>query len=211
MPAPRSERAGILNDFLASTQIFSTAMTELLDEQIRSVLGKQFTLSQLKLLKMVARTNAGTISEIASFLSVSNAAASKAVDRLVRRGLIRRKEKEEDRRAISLSLTAEGTQTLEQFEEVLYETLEGLFKRFTPDDLVSVGNLLDKLSTDLVDAGARPGELCFRCGIYFRDKCLLRSGSKRTCYYHLHDGASLPSYRDADASGLDGGAGNSQS
>ena len=139
---------------------------------------------------MVARTNAGTISEIASFLSVSNAAASKAVDRLVRRGLIQRKEKEDDRRAIMLSLTSDGTSTLEQFERILYETLDGLFKRFTAEELSAAGNLLDKLSTDLVDAGARPGELCFRCGIYFREKCLLRNVSKRTCYYHLHSGSS---------------------
>lgn len=186
MTAPRSERSDVLNDFLASTQIFSTAMTELLDHQIRSVLGKQYTLPQLKLLKMVARTNAGTISEIASFLSVSNAAASKAVDRLVRRGLMQRREKEDDRRAITLSLTPDGKRTLQQFEDILYETLDGLFHRFTPEDLASAGKLLDMLSTDLVEAGARPDELCFRCGIYFRDKCLLRSTSKRTCYYHLH-------------------------
>ena len=197
-----------MNDFLASTQIFSTAMTELLDEQIRSVLGKQFTLSQLKLLKMVARTNAGTISEIASFLSVSNAAASKAVDRLVRRGLSQRREKQDDRRAITLSLTAEGAKTLERFENILYETLDGLFQRFTPEDLAAAGNLLDKLSTDLVDAGARPGELCFRCGIYFREKCLLRNATKRTCYYHLHSGGRRPNYREGDTSTFDGGTGN---
>lgn len=185
MPAPRSERTDVLNDFLASTQIFSSAITELMDEQIRSVLGKQYTLSQLKLLKMVARTNAGTVTEIAAFLSVSNAAASKAVDRLVRRGLIRRQEKEEDRRAITLSLTDEGNKTLDRFEEILYSTLDGLFERFTPDELAVAGSLLDKLSADLVDAGTRPGELCFRCGIYFREKCLLRNASKRTCYYHL--------------------------
>jgi MarR family transcriptional regulator for hemolysin len=186
MPAPRSERAEILNDFLASTQIFSTAMTELMDEQIRAVLGKQFTLSQLKLLKMVARTNTGTISEVAAFMGVSNAAASKAVDRLVRRGLIQRKEKEEDRRAISLSLSESGHHVLEMYDEAQYKTLDGLFRRFTPQDLVAAGELLDRLSTDLVDAGARPDELCFRCGIYFRDKCLLRNVNKRVCYYHLH-------------------------
>lgn len=208
MPTPRSERADILNDFLASTQIFSTSMTELLDEQIRSVLGKQFTLSQLKLLKMVARTNAGTISEIASFLSVSNAAASKAVDRLVRRGLIQRREKEDDRRAITLSLTSEGTRTLERFEDILYETLDGLFERFTPEDFAAAGNLLDKLSTDLVEAGARPGELCFRCGIYFREKCLLRNASKRTCYYHLHSSNHRSKHREDNTSGFDGGTSN---
>lgn len=202
MPAPRTERADILNDFLASTQIFSTAMRELMDEQIRSVLGRQFTLSQLKLLKMVARTNAGTISEIASFLSVSNAAASKAIDRLVRKGLVRRQEREEDRRAIKLSLTPEGAKILERFEDILYETLDGLFQRFTQEDLTAVGNLLDRLSADLVDAGARTSDLCFRCGIYFREKCLLRNLSKRKCYYHLHATNGEGEYGGGDSHGI---------
>ena len=187
MAAPRTERADILNDFLASTQIFSTAMTELMGEQVRSVLGKHFTLSQLKLLKMIVRTNTGTISEVAAFLSVSNAAASKAVDRLVRRGLIQRKEKENDRRAIELSLSDEGKRTLARYEEILYKTLDGLFQKFSPEELESAGNLLDRLSADLVDVGARPDELCFRCGIYFREKCLLRNAKKRVCYYHLRE------------------------
>lgn len=186
MAAPGMERAEILNDFLASTQIFSTVMTELMDEQIREVLGKNYTLSQLKLLKMVARTNTSTISEVAAFLGVSNAAASKAVDRLVRRGLIQRKEKEEDRRAINLSLSQEGHSVLERYEEAQYKTLDGLFRHFAPQDLVKAGDLLDRLSADLVDIGARPDELCFRCGIYFRERCLLRNVHKRVCYYHLH-------------------------
>jgi DNA-binding MarR family transcriptional regulator len=161
-------------------------MSELMDEQIRKVLGKNYTLSQLKLLKMVARTNTGTISEVAAFLGVSNAAASKAVDRLVRRGLVGRKEKAEDRRAISLSLTEDGYDVLERYEEAQNNTLDGLFRKFSPQDLVAAGELLDRLSADLVEIGVRPDQLCFRCGIYFRDKCLLKSAHKRACYYHLH-------------------------
>jgi hypothetical protein len=87
----------------------------------------------------------------------------------------------------------------------LYETLDGLFKRFTPEELTAAGNLLDKLSTDLVDAGARPGELCFRCGIYFREKCLLRNVSKRTCYYHLHTSSRSSRQREGKSGRLDGG------
>ncbi|UCH83157.1 MAG: hypothetical protein JSW50_11910, partial [Candidatus Latescibacterota bacterium] len=38
----------------------------------------------------------------------------------------------------------------------------------------------------IVDLETGPQELCFRCGIYFRDSCLLREVVKRTCYYYLH-------------------------
>jgi hypothetical protein len=135
---------------------------------------------------------------------VSNAAASKAVDRLVRRGLIQRREKEEDRRAISLSLTEAGYQVLERYEETQFKTLDGLFQQFTPQDLAAAGELLDRLSADLVDIGARPDELCFRCGIYFRDKCLLRNANKRVCYYHLHKGRGSKVKNPPDSSGGQG-------
>jgi len=186
MAAPGTERAEIVNDFLASTLIFSTAMTDLIDEQARRVIGKSFTMPQLKLLKLVARTEAGTISDVATFLGVSNAAASKAVDRLVRRGLIERKESENDRRAIRLSLSDDGKRILERYEEIQLKTLDGLFRQFMPQDFIDAGELLDRLSLDLVDTSSRPDQLCFRCGIYFRDKCLLRDATKRTCYHHLH-------------------------
>ena len=186
MAAPGTKRAEIINDFLASTLIFSTAMTDLIDEQARRVIGKSFTMPQLKLLKLVARTEAGTISDVATFLGVSNAAASKAVDRLVRRGLIERKESENDRRAIRLSLSDDGKRILERYEEIQLKTLDGLFRQFMPQDFIDAGELLDRLSLDLVDTSSRPDELCFRCGIYFRDKCLLRDATKRTCYHHLH-------------------------
>ena len=186
MAAPGTKRAEIINDFLASTLIFSTAMTDLIDEQARRVIGKSFTMPQLKLLKLVARTEAGTISDVAAFLGVSNAAASKAVDRLVRRGLIERKESEDDRRAIHLSLSDDGKRILERYEEIQLKTLDGLFRQFMPQNFIDAGELLDRLSLDLVDASSRPDELCFRCGIYFRDKCLLRDATKRTCYHLLH-------------------------
>jgi len=186
MAAPGTKRAEIINDFLASTLIFSTAMTDLIDEQARRVIGKSFTMPQLKLLKLVARTEAGTISDVATFLGVSNAAASKAVDRLVRRGLIERKESENDRRAIRLSLSDDGKRILERYEEIQLKTLDGLFRQFMPQDFIDAGELLDRLSLDLVDTSSRPDQLCFRCGIYFRDKCLLRDATKRTCYHHLH-------------------------
>jgi DNA-binding MarR family transcriptional regulator len=186
MAAPGTKRAEIINDFLASTLIFSTAMTDLIDEQARRVIGKSFTMPQLKLLKLVARTEAGTISDVATFLGVSNAAASKAVDRLVRRGLIERKESADDRRAIHLSLSDDGKRILERYEEIQLKTLDGLFRQFMPQDFIDAGELLDRLSLDLVGASSRPDELCFRCGIYFRDKCLLRDATKRTCYHHLH-------------------------
>jgi len=188
MASPPTDRVEMLNDFVASALIFSTAIKELLDHQIKTAFADRYTVAQLRLLKMVSRTINGTVSDVAAFLGVSNAAASKAVDRIYRRGLVHRNESKRDRRAIQLSLTDEGRNVLDQYEKVLHDTFDGLFESFAPDDFYEAGRFIDRLSADLVNVGARSNEMCFRCGIYFRDKCVLRDVNKRVCYYHLRDG-----------------------
>ena len=180
------ERTKIINDFLASMHIFSSAVDELMEEQLREELGGEVTISQLRLLKLVASTNVESISEVAVFNRVTNAAASKAVDRLVRRGLLQRVESKTDRRVNELSLLPEAKSLLERYEKVQQRVLDGLFRQFMPEDFINTADLLDRLSADIVELETAPPELCFRCGIYFREKCLLRDVVKRTCYYHLH-------------------------
>lgn len=180
------ERAEIINDFLASMQIFSSAMMEFMEQALKRELNEELTVSQYKLLKLVARTEAETISDIASFLNISNAASSKAVDRLVRRDVLQRREDERDRRVMHLSLTPKGKRILDRYEDAQYQTLETLFVHVKPDDFRQTSALLDRLSAALVDDDHGPDDVCFRCGIYFRDRCLLRDQTARTCYYHLH-------------------------
>jgi len=180
-----AERTSIINDFLASMHIFSSAIDELMVVQLHDELGGELTIPQLKLLKLIARTETESITEIATFLGVSNAAASKAVDRLARRGLVERIESTDDRRATRLSVTVQGTFLLKRYEDVQNRVLEGLFRQFMAEDFVETAELLDQLSADLVKEGSGAKELCFRCGIYFRDRCLLRNLHERTCYCNL--------------------------
>jgi len=180
-----AQRTSIINDFLASMHIFSSAIGELMAAQLEDELGGELTIPQLKLLKLVARTETESLSEIAAFLGVSNAAASKAVDRLARRDLVERIESADDRRATWLSLTVKGTFMLKRYEDVQNRVLEGLFRQFMAEDFIETAELLDQLSADLVDRESGPHELCFRCGIYFRERCLLRDLHERTCYCNL--------------------------
>jgi len=54
--------------------------------------GQQLSLSQLKILKLLDLTEAHNIGDVAAFLGVSDAAASKTVDRLARLRYLRRTE-----------------------------------------------------------------------------------------------------------------------
>jgi hypothetical protein len=117
---------------------------------------------------------------------VSNAAASKAVDRLVRRGLVRRTEAAADRRAVELSLTPEGRTLLAQYEAATNQVLKDVFGSLPQDKLQETAAFLDDLSTRMVKEGRTREGICLRCGIHFRDRCLLRQSVGRNCYFHLH-------------------------
>ena len=107
--------AGPIEDFLGSAQVFALALVNVLEARIlREVAGTQLTSPQMKVLKLVAQRV--SIGDIAKVLGVSDPAASKTVDRLVRRKLVRRTESEADRRANQLALTAPGSRIIAEYE-----------------------------------------------------------------------------------------------
>jgi len=67
---------------------------------------------QLEVLTYLSRREYWSVGEIASVLGVSSAAATKAIARLERKGLVKRAENMMDRRCVDVSLTRSGTETL---------------------------------------------------------------------------------------------------
>jgi len=181
------DTSALIQEFLGSAHIFSSTVSDLVEERVlRDVVGGRLTFPQFTVLRLVAMTDAHSIGDVASFLGVSNAAASKAVDRLVRRRLLRRAARKADRRAIQLSLTDHGRRVVEVYEEARTKKMAGLFRRFPAAELQRAAELLDRLSASLVDHGADAEEICLQCGIYFRDRCLVRQLVKRNCFYVRH-------------------------
>lgn len=194
---------GLINDFLGSVRILSATVDEWMEEELKEITDSRVTPSQLKVLKLVARTNARRIGDVADFLAVSNAAASKAVDRLVKRGLLRRAEAESDRRAVELSLTPEGRTLLAQYEAATNQVLKEVFGGLPQEDLRDTAEFLDRLSTKMVQEGRTRDGICLRCGIHFRDRCLLRQSVGRNCYFHLHRDPSLNHHEELATVGED--------
>jgi len=177
----------LINDFLGSAQVFASSVNNVIEERLlRQVGPRQLTFSQFKLLKLLALTDAQTIGDVAAFLGVSNPAASKAVDKLVRQGLLVRSEAQADRRATELSLTESSRRVLAAYDAAKNRKLAGVFRQFSPADLRRTSELLDQLSAGIVDHTAKAEDLCLQCGIYYRKKCLVRQLVRRDCFYHRH-------------------------
>ncbi|MGA2196484.1 MAG: MarR family winged helix-turn-helix transcriptional regulator, partial [Bryobacteraceae bacterium] len=88
-----------------------------------------------------------------------------------------------DRRVMHLCLTPASRRLLAAYETARERKLQAIFVQFPPEELRRASDLLDRLSADIVDHGSNPQELCLKCGIYFREQCLVRQLVPRNCFY----------------------------
>jgi len=90
------------------------------------------TLSQLVSLHCLQFMGTHSISEIATTLRLSPAATSHLVDRLVKAGMVERKEDPEDRRAKMVAITAAGRAFASQVEESRTHEFARVLARLSP-------------------------------------------------------------------------------
>jgi DNA-binding MarR family transcriptional regulator len=180
----RAQSANPIYEFVGSAHLFSSALTEVLQVGLlRQVSGTQLSVSQLKLLQLLSVAETQTIGDLAAFLGVSGAAASKMVEKLVQRGWLSRVEGTKDRRAAQVSLTLKSRRLLADYDQKRREKLAKVFRGYAAGDLRRVARLMDRITAAIVNHSAKPEEICLHCGIYFRGKCLVRDLGGRSCLY----------------------------
>jgi len=184
---PEEVTSELNNEFLSSARVFAWSVREVIERTVlREVAGKNLTFSQLKLLYLVAHTNTLNIGDAATFLGVSPAAASKAVDKLVRRRLLRRAETQEDRRTCRLSLTETSRKLMETYKAARDQRAQSVFSQFSSEELRRTSEVLDRLAGAITSSGADPNAVCMQCEIYFRDVCRFQKYGQRNCFYQHH-------------------------
>lgn len=169
-----------MEELLGSAQVFSAAVNGLLEAQVGRA-GLDLALSQVRMLSLIDRLPSCGIGDLADYMGVSSAAVSRAVDRLVRRGLVTRTTTGSDRRAVDLVITDEGRTAVERFQEAVRDSLGELTGSLESDRVDQAITLLDQLSLVMVQRYADVDESCFRCGLHFREKCVLRRVVGRQC------------------------------
>jgi DNA-binding MarR family transcriptional regulator len=172
----------LIRQVMGASHVFCSSVNELLERTLSEASGEQLAMSQVKLMLLISRPEERfKVTDVAEFLGVTNAAASRAIDRLVQRGLVQRTISETDRRAVDLALTPEAETLLEEFTEVRNRELLRLLGQHPDDKLERAAELLDELSVLLLDPEADVNERCLRCGIHFRAGCVLRDVLGREC------------------------------
>lgn len=179
--------ADLTRGFLSSARVFAQAVRDVFEAAVlREVAGDKLTFPQLKLLYLVAHTDAITIGDAAAFLGVSSPAASKTVEKLVRRRLLRRSDIQGDRRTSQLALTETSRRLLETYEAARNYQAAKVFSQFSAEELRHTSEVLDRLAAGIVSGQADGKAACMQCEIYFRKPCRFADLGKRTCFYRMH-------------------------
>ena len=150
------ERSGTA-DFLAGFDALAQAV-----RRARGTTGRPgdgvLTLSQYGLLEGLAHRRAARVQELAAEAGVAASTATRILDALERRGIVRRTRSSQDRRAVSVSLTRLGEQALQAQEEWLrgrerafYASLPPAEQELAPDLLLRLAVLIDELAAGPAD------------------------------------------------------------
>ena len=183
-----TERLELIHRAMGASNVFCAAVNELLEESLDEASDGSLALSQLRLLLLIAQPeHRFKVRDVADFLGVSSAAASRSIDRLVQKGLIHRSLAEDNRRAVDLDLTAEGRGIIADFLDIRDRRIQRLIVSFSADKLERLAGLLDELTILLLDLEDDRRERCLRCKLHFRRGCLLRDVLGRECVLTRED------------------------
>jgi DNA-binding MarR family transcriptional regulator len=100
-------------------EAFLTASRVLVAVAVRSLAAGdgEITLAQHRALVLLAAQGPLRMADLAELLGVNSSTATRLCDRLQRRGLIRRRQAPEDRRAVRVSLTEHGQRLVQQVNQ----------------------------------------------------------------------------------------------
>lgn len=171
-------------DFLGSAHVFASALTDVMERHVVSEVSRgELTFEQMKVVQLIGKTDRHNVSDVAAFMRVSNAAASKTVDKLVRAKLLRRGEGATDRRATHLHLTPAGSRMLANYDALRLKAIAKIWEEIPPGEIEKLGRTLDRLSARIVDHVTKAGDICLQCGIHLPERCVLHEEAGSLCPY----------------------------
>jgi DNA-binding MarR family transcriptional regulator len=92
-----------------------------------------------------------TLNELADSLYITPSTASRTIEELVRKELVERRQDPDDRRAVSLTLTAQGHALFEALRQHLIERQRGILEQIDPGSRRDVLMALQKLAQAVED------------------------------------------------------------
>ncbi len=129
-----------------------SSMSNLVTQRTVAELG--VTSQQASVLFMVASGKCVLAAELAREYGIDASAVTRLVDRLEKRGLLRRVRSSEDRRAVRLALTPEGETIAARMPAIFTSVTDELSRGFTPEEVGFLKSMLRRLLVNSCEANA---------------------------------------------------------
>lgn len=181
---------------LRNSHIFSSAVREILEQKfLKEASSLPLTLSQFHLLKLMSINGQHQVHEVAEFLGVSPAAASKNIDKLEGLGLVSRTPSRGDRRATLLKITSKGRKLVLAYEELKAARLYPVLDKFKSKEINELSRLLERFSVEVFKLEEREEQgstngYCLRCAAYLENDCPVGDIRGGCPYYKVHEAHS---------------------
>jgi DNA-binding MarR family transcriptional regulator len=165
------------------SHIVSSAVRDILEaEPLEQAGGAGMTPRQFQLLEFIGLSG-HHLDDVAKFLRVSPPAATKAVDKLERRGLVVRSGCAGDRRVTLLACSDSGQQLVERYRTLQLETLAAAMGAVDRDEIAAA---LERFARALIQVETNSDGPCLRCSGYYDRDCPLQH-TQRGCAYVRRD------------------------
>ena len=122
------------------------ALTKELDAELRARHGLPLSSYEVLLFLATAPAGAMRMSELASGVLLSRSGLTRLVDRLVRTGLVERRECEEDARGLLAAITSDGRRLFTEARQTHLAGVRRLFlDRYSVEEQKTLGSLFERL------------------------------------------------------------------
>lgn len=127
------------------SDIMPVIIKEFAKRQVNELSKGKITLPQFLILSFLESHKDSKMSGLAHFMSVSTAAMTGMVDRLVKYGYAERKQEPGDRRVIKIKLTSKGNELVKKINRQRHQMIIDIFGRVSEQDRADYLRVLMKI------------------------------------------------------------------
>lgn len=121
-----------------------------IQDRIRDEMTKNnLSVTEFSALEVLFYKEKQTIQQIGSSILISSGSMTYVIDKLEKRGLIKRNDCREDRRVIHITLTSEGKNLMKQIMPKHQLLVDDIFDPLNKDETVTITKLLEKVKNKI--------------------------------------------------------------
>jgi DNA-binding MarR family transcriptional regulator len=172
-----------VDEFIRNLQLLSFLTHHYVEGRfISEATDKPLSFVHMNLLRILDQHPGRTVGDIARYMNVSYPAATKTIDKLVRLGLLRRREDTHDRRIAHLHLTPSGRNLVDKYVDLKRVQMEQIIDKFGLEKANELNRQMHNFAQNIVDLIPIKAGICIHCGAFSPEDCVATE-SEKTCGY----------------------------